>query len=562
MKYFIISAIFLLSFPCYTVSKDIFTSPKPSGKYAEEILDNNIIDFDEEYSVKYNKKNGKAPWDANEYYNKDSHRYTIVKVEDKKLDNKLLNDKNETEVKLDITSTLDYSVIPLELLSTTENILASIVESTTDIDLTVIPLSTTRKTPKIVIEQTVTLPSSTQETDTTTDIFTDFTESTTDNFVHENNSSTTEVYLTEKYIRTTESTLIDDITTTEISSDTSVSTTLEYNTTEMNYDKTTGAPTVKTINEGNISRIDLSTEVEDSDVPIFTELDTEQAEVPEDYYDSKDVVPTTAPKTDAFSVLFGLAGSMVESVVGSVAERVVPKGIVDLFRRMQRQNEMLEVERLRSREENGGIGQFGRGILKSISSGISKPLSQLMAGVRDIGSLDNDRGFVSGLASGVVSGVSSVANVANSVVEQFKDRVQAIYPGTVWCGDGRSATARSSDLGLFFFTDTCCRQHDACKIYIKAGETKYGLTNTGLFTRSHCSCDIKFRECLRKTNSLVSAQIGLTYFNVLGPQCFRKAHPIVKCMRRTSMITGQKCEEYELDYTKPRMWQWFDNETF
>ncbi|CAK1590778.1 unnamed protein product [Parnassius mnemosyne] len=79
--------------------------------------------------------------------------------------------------------------------------------------------------------------------------------------------------------------------------------------------------------------------------------------------------------------------------------------------------------------------------------------------------------------------------------------------------------------------------------------------------QSHCSCDLKFRDCLRKTNSLVSAQIGLTYFNVLGPQCFRKAHPIVRCLRRTR-ITGQKCEEYELDYTKPKMWQWFDSETF
>lgn len=77
-------------------------------------------------------------------------------------------------------------------------------------------------------------------------------------------------------------------------------------------------------------------------------------------------------------------------------------------------------------------GQFGRGILKTISSGISRPLSQLMAGVRDIGSLDNDRGFVSGIASGVASGVTSVANVANSVVEQFKDRVQAIYPGIIF----------------------------------------------------------------------------------------------------------------------------------
>ncbi|XP_075985271.1 uncharacterized protein LOC142982585 isoform X2 [Anticarsia gemmatalis] len=545
MRRFIISAIFLLSCPSYTLPKNIISTPKPIGKYADDNFDNSIIDFDEEYSI-FNKKFGDVPWNSNEYFDKETHRYTIVKDLDRKLDDKLSNDRNETEAKLEKTSTVDYSVIPLELISTTENTLVSIIESTTEPDLTVIPLSTTKKVPKIEILQTVTLPSSTQETDTTTDIYTEFT-------------STTEFAVTEKYTKTTESERVE--TTTDFF-DTTEFTTQVANVTEVNYDQTTVIPSFNTTDRENISRVDVSTEVEDGDVPIFTELDTEdQSDVPEDYYDSKDVVPTTAPKTDALSVIFGLAGSVVESVVETVAERVVPKGLVDLFRRMQRQNEMLEAERLRSREENGGIGQFGRGILKTISSGISRPLSQLMAGVRDIGSLDNDRGFVSGVASGVASGVTSVANVANSVVEQFKDRVQAIYPGTVWCGDGRSATARSSDLGLFFFTDTCCRQHDACKIYIKAGETKYGLTNTGLFTRSHCSCDAKFRECLRRTNSLVSAQIGLTYFNVLGPQCFRKAHPIVKCMKRTR-ITGQKCEEYELDYSKPRMWQWFDNETF
>lgn len=97
--------------------------------------------------------------------------------------------------------------------------------------------------------------------------------------------------------------------------------------------------------------------MDEKDVPVFTELDAEGEEVPDDYYDSKDVVPTTAPKTNALSVLVGLAGSVVESVVESVAERVVPKGIYDLFKRMQRQNEALEAERLRSREENGGLGK-------------------------------------------------------------------------------------------------------------------------------------------------------------------------------------------------------------
>ncbi|PZC77577.1 hypothetical protein B5X24_HaOG203200 [Helicoverpa armigera] len=538
MKHFIISAVLLLSYPAYSHTKSIKSTDKPD-KYGDDNFDNSIIDFDEDYTVKYNKKYGMIPWNSNEYFNKETNRYTIVKDFDKKVD----NNRNKTEAKLEPTSTMDYSVIPLKLISTTENTLLSIIESTAEPDLTVIPLSTTRKPTHIEIKQTVTLPTSTQEVDTST-YYTE-NETTTDVTVTENNTETTEADTYTTFGTSTDIFFNDRSTSLPLT-----------NATEVDFETTTAIP--KTTEKENVSRVDLGADGEDSDVPIFTELDTEdQAEVPEDYYDAKDVVPTTAPKTDALSVIFGLAGSVVESVVESVAERVVPKGIVDLFRRMQRQSEMLEAERLRSREENGGIGQFGRGILKTISSGISKPLSQLMAGARDIGSLDNDRGFVSSLASGV----TSVANVANSLVDSFKDRVQAIYPGTVWCGDGRSATARSSDLGLFFFTDTCCRQHDACKLYIKAGETKYGLTNTGLFTRSHCSCDAKFRECLRRTNSLVSAQIGVTYFNILGPQCFRNTHPIVKCVRKTR-ITGQKCEEYELDYTKPRMWQWFDNETF
>ncbi|CAH2056953.1 unnamed protein product, partial [Iphiclides podalirius] len=459
--------------------------------------------------------------------------------------------------------------------------LLSIVDSTTEPDLTVIPLSTTKRSfPELEFNQTVTLPISTQQSE-------DYTP-TTENFEVITKSGEAENITIDVFIPSTEKATITS-NKSETAFDVEVAETMRSNNTDLEFDYnnknkdksvTEETETTTRINKeettvtseknssttfnlsstiNSVNSFDESTESIDGEIPVFTELDAdeaEEAEVPEDYYDSKDVVPTSAPKTDALSVIFGFAGSVVESVVETVAERVVPNWIYDIYKRMQKQNEALEAERLRSREENGGLGQFGRGILKTISSGISKPFSQLMAGVRDIGSLDSDRGFVNSLASGV----TSVANVANSVVDAFKDRVQAIYPGTVWCGDGHS-TARSGELGLFFFTDTCCRQHDACKIYIRAGETKYGLTNTGLFTRSHCSCDARFRDCLRRTNSLVSAQIGLTYFNVLGPQCFRKAHPIVRCVRRTR-ITGQKCEEYELDYTKPKMWQWFDTETF
>nr|XP_032524131.1 uncharacterized protein LOC116775351 [Danaus plexippus plexippus] len=511
-------------------------------------IDNNIIDFDDEYSVQYSRKYENEPWKSS--FRKDSYKYNVERQEYKQGGNiESVSDDVTSRDPVVIEKTTELSVIPLELLSTTENPLISIMESTTDADLTVIPLSTTEKnTVDIIINQTVTLPSYTEisEDFNTSTVFYEMTTRSMLNDTSEDVINNKQLVSEAAQIQESGSVVFD----------------------MKNASENLSKPEVSNLNDDdkNLNKINKTIKREydsietDQDVPIFTELDTEElTEVPEDYYDSKDVVPTPAPKTDAISLIFGLAGSVVESVVESVAERVVPRGLYDLFKRMQKQSEALEAEKLRSREENGGIGQFTRGVIKTISSGLSKPLSQLMAGVRDIGSLDSDRGFVSSLASGVASGVTSVANVANSMVDVFKDRVQAIYPGTLWCGDGRSA--RSGELGLFFFTDTCCRQHDACKLYIAAGETKFGLTNTGLFTRSHCSCDAKFRSCLSQTNSLVSAQIGLTYFNVLGPQCFRKTHPIVKCVRRTR-ITGLKCEEYELDYTKPKIWQWFDNETF
>ncbi|OWR48611.1 phospholipase A2 like protein [Danaus plexippus plexippus] len=507
-------------------------------------IDNNIIDFDDEYSVQYSRKYENEPWKSS--FRKDSYKYNVERQEYKQGGNiESVSDDVTSRDPVVIEKTTELSVIPLELLSTTENPLISIMESTTDADLTVIPLSTTEKnTVDIIINQTVTLPSYTEisEDFNTSTVFYEMTTRSMLNDTSEDVINNKQLVSEAAQIQESGSVVFD----------------------MKNASENLSKPEVSNLNDDdkNLNKINKTIKREydsietDQDVPIFTELDTEElTEVPEDYYDSKDVVPTPAPKTDAISLIFGLAGSVVESVVESVAERVVPRGLYDLFKRMQKQSEALEAEKLRSREENGGIGQFTRGVIKTISSGLSKPLSQLMAGVRDIGSLDSDRGFVSSVASGV----TSVANVANSMVDVFKDRVQAIYPGTLWCGDGRSA--RSGELGLFFFTDTCCRQHDACKLYIAAGETKFGLTNTGLFTRSHCSCDAKFRSCLSQTNSLVSAQIGLTYFNVLGPQCFRKTHPIVKCVRRTR-ITGLKCEEYELDYTKPKIWQWFDNETF
>lgn len=54
--------------------------------------------------------------------------------------------------------------------------------------------------------------------------------------------------------------------------------------------------------------------------------------------------------------------------------------------------------------------------------------------------------------------------------------------GTLWCGDGNKTKSRE-ELGYFDEADACCREHDECPDNIPASGEKYGLQNTGLFTR-------------------------------------------------------------------------------
>lgn len=100
----------------------------------------------------------------------------------------------------------------------------------------------------------------------------------------------------------------------------------------------------------------------------------------------------------------------------------------------------------------------------------------------------------------------------------------------MWCGDGTKAKEHD-ELGRFNETDACCREHDECPDGIPADSEKYGLQNTGLFTRSHCFCDINFYNCLKKADSIVSKKIGFTYFTVLGPQCFKEEKVVAACSR-------------------------------
>ncbi|EFN63988.1 Phospholipase A2 [Camponotus floridanus] len=108
------------------------------------------------------------------------------------------------------------------------------------------------------------------------------------------------------------------------------------------------------------------------------------------------------------------------------------------------------------------------------------------------------------------------------------EHISTIFPGTLWCGGGDIAKSKS-DLGLFNDTDACCRAHDNCKYDIESDNTMGNLDNNGLFTRSACSCDHQFYNCLKKVSSLISEAIGETYFNILKPQCFQCACPSNGC---------------------------------
>ncbi|XP_017779523.1 PREDICTED: phospholipase A2-like [Nicrophorus vespilloides] len=155
------------------------------------------------------------------------------------------------------------------------------------------------------------------------------------------------------------------------------------------------------------------------------------------------------------------------------------------------------------------------------------------------------------------SGLDTNTSFFSGALGPFKKHVSAIFPGTRWCGDGNKAKG-FDDLGVFAKTDKCCREHDNCPEGIESKSTKYGLKNDGVFTRSHCDCDTAFYNCLREGYSLVSKEIGFTYFNILGPQCFKKGPLRGGCIR----YNKGKCTEYKILDENSTAYQWYDNQLF
>uniref|UniRef100_A0A336MXS9 phospholipase A2 n=1 Tax=Culicoides sonorensis TaxID=179676 RepID=A0A336MXS9_CULSO len=93
-------------------------------------------------------------------------------------------------------------------------------------------------------------------------------------------------------------------------------------------------------------------------------------------------------------------------------------------------------------------------------------------------------------------------------------------PGTKWCGAGWSAS-KYSEMGGLSRADRCCRKHDTtCPYWILGFETKYGLFNWRVGTLMHCSCDERFRTCLKMADSADANMVGRVFFNVLQTKCF------------------------------------------
>lgn len=114
-------------------------------------------------------------------------------------------------------------------------------------------------------------------------------------------------------------------------------------------------------------------------------------------------------------------------------------------------------------------------------------------------------------------------------------------PGTKWCGKGWSAK-KYGHLGGFSGADRCCRQHDtSCPFYIGTMETKYGLFNWRMNTLMHCSCDNRFRSCLKMANTKSADFVGKLFFNVVQTKCFI-LKPETICVKRTAK---GECLEYE-----------------
>ena len=129
-------------------------------------------------------------------------------------------------------------------------------------------------------------------------------------------------------------------------------------------------------------------------------------------------------------------------------------------------------------------------------------------------------------------------------------------PGTLWCGVNDIADDYSH-LGQLWRLDTCCRQHDFCPVkvrkyfflfttnifyillQVKPLQSRQGLFNLSPYTKSHCSCDTIFYDCLKTVNSSESRAVGHFFFNVIGVECVEERLSR-QCVREQRSVGGQQ----------------------
>lgn len=138
-----------------------------------------------------------------------------------------------------------------------------------------------------------------------------------------------------------------------------------------------------------------------------------------------------------------------------------------------------------------------------------------------------------------------------------------MFPGTQWCGNG-NRSEHEDDLGPLRGTDRCCRDHDHSVEYTQPLSRKHGIVNTRLWPMMKCEDDQKFYDCLLNDNSeskLMSACVGMIYFDFLGTQCFEKAYTVtcVESVRR--LLHEPTCRKFKIDTSKPT-WKLSDSKSF
>lgn len=143
----------------------------------------------------------------------------------------------------------------------------------------------------------------------------------------------------------------------------------------------------------------------------------------------------------------------------------------------------------------------------------------------------------------------------NGELFEEKNRITSSTKG-FRCGNA-NVSSSYDDLGFFEKTDKCCRDHDYCAVYINSQEYNYGLFNNGKFAKSHCDCDKQLYDCLKNTKSAISDLFGNIYFNFVEGKCFKEEYPSV-CVN----LSDDRCTEFIVDETKPKVYQWFDNERY